>query len=94
MQRGLPRESFEQNEVDGYRTGRPRRNPAGPDLTFCKKVFAPLRGSGGSAGGPKLLRLPGRGVRLLNSRQVLMSSTPVVIPTATKTAGPLSRLQP
>ena len=23
MQRGLPRESFEQNEVDGYRTGRP-----------------------------------------------------------------------
>ena len=28
MQRGLPRESFEQNEVDGYRTGRPQE-PSG-----------------------------------------------------------------
>ena len=24
VQRGLPRELFEQNEVDGYRTGRPQ----------------------------------------------------------------------
>ena len=28
VQRGLPRESFEQNEVDGYRTGRPQE-PSG-----------------------------------------------------------------
>ena len=28
MQRGLPRESFEQNEVDGYRAGRPEE-PSG-----------------------------------------------------------------